>query len=1710
MVKNNVYYEWFASITVPNPDQVGYWVDLGADSKGRIIKVYNRDIEKWIVLFDVSKDDYVPPFIGSNGNWWVDNRDTGVKATAEAPYIGENDHWFTYDPINKVYVDTGIEARGLSAYDIAVKLGFEGSEQDWIDSLSKASEDAAVAALDAANKANEAADKADQAVEEIEGIVDDAIAATDKAEEIASNPPKIVDGDWWIYDYETKQYVNTGIAAIGDAFTYKKEYPSVEAMEADWGTADVKLGEYVLINTNNVEDPDDAKVYLKTQEGWKFIVDLSGMQGIQGWSAYEVAVKHGFVGTEEEWVQSLKQPALDAAAEALDAKAQVEATEKAVKEAEALRVTAEQGRVNAENTRVSNENTRISNEDSRKAEETKRVTAENERIAAENSRRSEEDIRKTNEANRISAESSRASAETLRASAEAERNTNEQKRIEEETKRISSEEGRVAAETERVDNEDARIAAETARDTAEQERESNEATRQANEAIRETQEAAREKNTADAITAVNEAKTAAQQATTNATTAANNANTQANRAKEYADNPPKVGDDGYWYLWDEVDDVYVNTGWPSSGIILKGSLDSPEDLDTIVDPQLSDSYIVGTDLYFWNGTEWVNMGRFQGPAGEKGEKGEKGDPFVYSDFTSEQLESLKGPQGEPGQDGQDGKDGAPGAAGKDATINGVNTLTITAGDNISITQDGSNLTITGDVPPVDLSNYLAKDNATEYTPTGDYNPATKKYVDNVDAKVATNTAAIANKANAADVYTKSETFTKTEINEALSAKVNSELVGAVDGIAQLDATGKVPASQLPSYVDDVLEYDSKSNFPIDGESGKIYVAKDTNLTYRWSGTDYIAISSDLALGETSSTAYPGDKGKANADKLLTIEEGAQVNDIEVISQRNADLPIVNKKVILKEDIAISDTEPTGDELIWINTAEDYTFNFDGYTQQEADNKFATKQEIPTTLPANGGNADTVNGYTVLIDVPADAKFTDTVYDDSTITLELAKKIDTTVADGKYALKTEIPELITVDAELSGTSENAIQNKAVYAGLTEKVEEAPVDDKQYARKNKTWVEVESMPMGETVKITVTSNQAQPDASIIGATITVVYGDNTKTLSWEGAELSTDVPVNMSYTITCSTIEGYSTPETQTYIALAGNTRNVSLSYNTTITTINVTSNQSAEDFVTAANVNLTGGITKSLTGALTYTVNIPTGIGYTVAGASVDTTDKWYTIPANQSITATGVTQTVTLQYTGCKLNISVVATEGSITPAITVKKSGGADQGTWNIASDTTKSIILPHSSTQKYDITGATVTNYDPPTAITGVAVNTVSVDKTITYTFLSEEVYACWVIFDESNPTTVLEKGGSDAIRQAIRSKFRRCMVKPQANGKAAIAYLGEQNSALWADGSSASATVFGAHSGEYIMVHFPKYYYRCETLTADKYKLYISDRKLNDNYQEERECLIGAFEGYAGDSGLASHYNVTSSSSLTITSFYTAAQANGSKWGLIDYRAHKTIANMFAIMYGNTNISTQNPNIPCSGGNKGHSGGKTGGTLSLGNQDGVAPTNGYSDTNSSSFLGIEDCYYSKWEFVQGVNIRSDSKVRVVYDGGCFPDKFDSALTSAGATNVREISTGLSSLGWITKIVHGIHADVMPSAVGGSDTTYYADYNYVGTSGSYTFMRSGSSYDGSRCGVFVAHASNASSVSWTNIGSRLGFYGEIEVKTPTEWMALLPVYTG
>lgn len=1572
MIKNNVYYEWFASITVPNPDQVGYWIDLGADSKGRIIKVYNHDIEKWVVLFDVSKDDYVPPFIGSNGNWWVDNRDTGVKATAETPYIGENDHWFTYDPINKVYVDTGIEARGLSAYDIAVKLGFKGSEQDWIDSLSKASEDAAVAALEAANKANEAADKANQAVEEIEGIVDDAIAATDKAEEIASNPPKIVDNDWWIYNYETKQYVNTGIAAIGDAFTYKKEYPSIEAMEADWGTADVKLGEYVLINTNDVEDPDDAKVYLKTQEGWKFIVDLSGMQGIQGWSAYEVAVKHGFVGTEEEWVQSLKQPALDAAAKALEAKAQVEATEQAVKEAEALRVTAEQGRVNAENTRVSNENTRISNEDSRKAEESKRVTAENARIAAETSRKEAESSRVNAESDRVTAEGARVAAEQLRANSESERNTKEKERIANEAIRVASESERVTAETSRKEEEAKRVEAETARDTAEQERVSNESTRQANEAVRETQETAREKNTADAITAVNEAKTAAQQATTNATTAANNANTQAARAKEYADNPPKVGEDGYWYLWDEVNDVYVNTGWPSSGILLKGSLNSPEDLNDIVDPQLSDSYIVGTDLYFWNGTEWVNMGRFQGP------------------------------QGEPGKDAELSK------AAIEAVL--VGEVTTHTHDTRYYTKDQTDANI----------KVVADDLANNY-----YNKS------QVDSK-----------------------FTSVYIFK-----------GSVDSVEDLPTEGNV--------------------------IGDVWNVRKNDTNYAWTSEGWDALG---GTAELASLTANGLMSKEDFAKLQGIEAGAQVNKIETITKR-VELNVVNKNVTIPEDVAIGPNEPTNEEIIWMDTDEDYDFTFDGYSKNDADARFVHQVEGKDLSTNDYSNADknkvdNLNSYVTSGSFTQDAN-------NAAITLNIKDP----VTDNNSNQVLTINKATTTTAGVMSAAD-----KTKLDGLSNYDDSTITQDITNIKANKL----------ETIEVTGTGNVittvTKNGTKIAFAKgITAMTQDTSdaryvkKTGDTMSGRLNIKMPASTGFTLRLAK-ETSDTPENdEIFVRMDIDDNNKgSFGYHNTHGTSMYNYGSSSRFHI--ANDGELKYLTNGVDGKVWHAGNDGTG-----SGLDADTLDgyhagfenynvalyanfpTWATLIENDLLREdyeTAGHPTVDYLQAICKWairnykNKGSISIQGKITPnshgwcIVSLYSNNGLDETT-----------LLPTYCSAQYNALNGE--SYLFGTYNKVWYCNRIATDNNL------EDTLAYWYENNENASSTTCLTGGNRNVIESLRSKFKRCIAKPYGDDAALISYCNEENSANWPDGSAIDIDL---SRKENRMVYFPKYYHKTVERSPGIWRTYISEQQIDGDYIEEPEMLLSTFEAYTNTDGtLMSVWGVASTASQTMATFISQAKSNGPLWSIGDYRSHATIARMFCAYYKTTNISTSNSAIPCSGGTKRYNYGVTGATITLGNRDGKKATTNDTSYYSTNFLGLEDCYYSKWEFVQGINILKGKYV--VYDGGSFPDKDVAELEAAGATNIRVVGYEPNPAatdgynGWTKAVAQGKYGDVVPTAHGGSETTYYSDYSWFNPTGNRIFLRSGYSDYGSRCGVFLANAYNASSDSWTAVGARLAFYGKIVV---------------
>lgn len=150
----------------------------------------------------------------------------------------------------------------------------------------------------------------------------------------------------------------------------------------------------------------------------------------------------------------------------------------------------------------------------------------------------------------------------------------------------------------------------------------------------------------------------------------------------------------------------------------------------------------------------------------------------------------------------------------------------------------------------------------------------------------------------------------SELNNKVQEFIDSK--GAPNGLASLNESGIIPSAQLPSYVDDVIEVDTFSNLPGTGESGKIYIVQDTNLTYRWSGTAYVEISKSLALGETSSTAYPGDKGKATTDKLNKTSNKVVVGPTTVNPSTD--------KIVLKYQVHFTSTNSDSEDSHTINAA----------------------------------------------------------------------------------------------------------------------------------------------------------------------------------------------------------------------------------------------------------------------------------------------------------------------------------------------------------------------------------------------------------------------------------------------------------------------------------------------------------------------------------------------------------------------------------------------------------------------------------------------------------------------------------------------------------------------------------------------------------------------------------------------------------------------
>lgn len=340
------------------------------------------------------------------------------------------------------------------------------------------------------------------------------------------------------------------------------------------------------------------------------------------------------------------------------------------------------------------------------------------------------------------------------------------------------------------------------------------------------------------------------------------------------------------------------------------------------------------------------------------------------------------------------------------------------------------------------------------------------------------------------------------------------------------------------------------------------------------------------------------------------------------------------------------------------------------------------------------------------------------------------------------------------------------------------------------------------------------------------------------------------------------------------------------------------------------------------------------------------------------------------------------------------------------------------------------------------------------------------CTVTFDDNDPSVELATDGDTSW-----IKGRRCLVKTIDTG-IAICYLDDNNSNLFYDGVT-EAKLDGT-MGQF-MTDIPEYWFSMDESVEGVHTLSLTNQEV-DGWKKSRRVLLGVTEAVNVDGVLWSRVTGSeqSTGSLTSTVFHNYAVANGEGFDIIDYESHCKIAHLFYAKYAN-----RDPQTMTQFGYGEDSYTRTIGTTStLGNSDGKTST-------QISFLGVEDFYGGKYEWMSGIH--GNGSTYYIYDG-YEPDKVPTA-------EYRTVDIGGSSRsGYITKVYHGEHADMIPTEVTGSSTTHYCDYGFVAYAGWRPVLRSCHSAHPAG-GVACFYANYGSGDSYASVGSRLQYRGEIQV---------------
>lgn len=344
--------------------------------------------------------------------------------------------------------------------------------------------------------------------------------------------------------------------------------------------------------------------------------------------------------------------------------------------------------------------------------------------------------------------------------------------------------------------------------------------------------------------------------------------------------------------------------------------------------------------------------------------------------------------------------------------------------------------------------------------------------------------------------------------------------------------------------------------------------------------------------------------------------------------------------------------------------------------------------------------------------------------------------------------------------------------------------------------------------------------------------------------------------------------------------------------------------------------------------------------------------------------------------------------------------------------------------------------------------------------------------IVIDESitNPATAISGDVNGEVIKVIRAGHRRALAKYLGNGEMAICFLQNDNSNFYHDGTAA---LLDGTEGD-VMSYRPTFYYKYIKLDADRYSITFSLSRIDETFKVADECLIGAYEAYMLNNKLYSVSGVQSSGSISQTNFKAYARARGTGYQIIDWDMHKMIPWLFYAIYGDRNCQSV-----CGSGTDSYEK-ETGQTNGIGNAD-TTTTNGYS--MSVNFLGLENCWGNKYEFLDNVIVNPDANNIGVW-----------RITDTVTGEVRNVQ-GLvpnNAWGWPKRMIAGEHLDIIVSEAGMSATTGFCDGQYLSTSLTRVVLRSGnSSY--SNGGVACAYADRDASGANANIGSRLAFRGKI-----------------